>query len=199
MESVIPQNFLQLSANMKNMTEVEIRAKYPDLIASKLINSSIAIGKMVEENNDHFAIRVDHYCYFTKDPNKADVTVRVDSKSDSSARIITKIQNPNDTHKYNAKACIKDINKKLKAQGIEFIFNMSHFTLFCNYYDMKANQKWCFVTKINKDPTYSYSMFAIDFIVCEIVKDPDNIVDTIKILLKEKREQKKVNPGGKGF
>ena len=47
------------------------------------------------------------------------------------------------------------------------------------------NEKWCFVYKANSAPSYSYSMQAIEFIVDEIKKDPENILDNLKNKLKK--------------
>ena len=57
---------------------------------------------------------------------------------------------------------------------------MYHLGLFSKYYKIKDNPKWCYVYKVNTTPTYSYSQQAIDFIIEEIKKDPENILDKLK-------------------
>ena len=63
---------------------------------------------------------------------------------------------------------------------------MYHFTLFCNYYDLKENQKYCYVYKVTTSPTYSYSIQTVDFIVEEIRKAPDTIIGGLKEKIKNK-------------
>lgn len=124
MTEIIPQNFLTLTVGMKAFKESEIKAKYPEEIATKLI----------------------------------------------------------DTNKYTARKCIELINRRVKTLGINFphVFNRYHFNLFVKYYGIKANPKFCYTHKINNPPTYSYSMAAIDFIIAELQKDPEDIIENIK-------------------
>ena len=74
-------------------------------------------------------------------------------------------------------------------------FNMYHFNLFCKYYDIKGNNKLCYTSKMFSQPQYSYSLQTIDFIVDEIKKDPENIIQN----LKERIQKNKSTPGAKEF
>ena len=63
-------------------------------------------------------------------------------------KIIKEIKNPNDTHKYTAKACIKEINKKIQKDNVKLLFggkevemNMYHFSLFTTYFGIKENER----------------------------------------------------------
>ena len=111
---------------------------------------------------------------------------------------IKEIKNPNDTHKYNAKSCIKELNKRIEKQGIVLKYsgqpvkmNMYHFGNFTSYFGMKENERMCFVYQIQSQPQYSYSQQAIDFIFEEIKKTPDTILDDLK------EKTKKSTPGAK--
>jgi len=67
-------------------------------------------------------------------------------------------------------------------------FNMYHFTNFCKYYGLKQNQRYCYAFKTSKDSKnlyYKYSIQTIDFIVDEIKKDPENIIESIKTRVKK--------------
>ncbi|MBS5799090.1 MAG: DUF3644 domain-containing protein [Clostridiales bacterium] len=194
MTELIPQNFLTLSVSMKSLDVNEIRAKYPIELADKLINTNSTITEMISENNQGFAIRVEHYHYLTKDKNKATSHVYIDKNAATPATIIKELKDPNDTHKYTAKNCIKEINKRLKKLGISLVFNMHHFKLFCNYYEIKTNPKLCYTYKVTSNPTYSYSMQTIELIVEEIKKDPINIIGNLK-----NRQKNKPTPGAKEF
>lgn len=187
MTEIIPQNFLTLTVSYNALNMDEIRAKYPKEIADKLIGVNEELKPVINENNDRFAIRVDHYYYLTKNKNAASATVRVDNKADTGVKFLRDVKDPNDTHKYTCKNCCSEINKRLDKLGIilkrnEEIhkFNKSDFNLFCKYYSIKDNVKFCYIYKLHSQPQYSYSLQAIDFIVEEIKKDPENILQNLK-------------------
>lgn len=101
--------------------------------------------------------------------------------------------NANDTHKYSAKACIKEINKRIQKDNIKLLFNekevqlnMYHFNLFTSYFAIKENERLCFTYQISTQPQYSYSQQAIDFIFDEIKKSPSTILDDLKEKISKK-------------
>lgn len=185
---LISLNFLNLVVKEKSFDENEIKAKYSDKIAHKLLGLNDKISKIVDETNANFAVKIIHQYYITKDKDKATDTVAVDKNSTNPVQIIKEIKNPNETHKYTAKKVCAEITKQIKKQEITLkqngnlieVFNFYHFKLFCNYYNIKNNEKWCFIYKANSNPNYSYSMQAIEFILEEIRKDPENILDNLK-------------------
>lgn len=185
MTEIIPRNFLTLTVSIASLDTDEIRAKYPEEIANKLINLNESLSPIIEENNGRFAIRVDHRYYITKDKNAATAVVRVDSSADNTVKIVKELKDPNDVFKYTCKKCCAEINKRLTKLGVGLSFNQSHFNLFCKYYNIKENEKLCFVSKIFSQPQYSYSLQTIDFIVDEIKKDPDNIIQNLKNSIKK--------------
>lgn len=187
MTSIIPQNFLTLSVSMKALQEAEIIAKYPEKIAQKLIDIKTNIDDISINNNDKFAIRIDHYHYLTKNADKATSIVKIDKNADTSVNIIKELKDPNKTHKYTTKSCIAAIKEKLLKDNIELLYNGNptkftsfHFNNFCKYYGLKENEQFCYVHRQFTNPQYSYSRKTIDFIVDEIKKDPENILDNIK-------------------
>lgn len=197
MTSIIPQNFLTLSVSMKSLNEKEIIAKYPDIIANKILNSKDTVDDLVKNNNNKFAISINHYLYFTKDKDKATNTVAIDNKSSDKIQIVTKLKDPNVTHTYTANSCIDAINNHLKKKEIKPIYkgdpidkiNPYHFRLFCSYYGLKENDKYCYVHKQFSNFQYSYSQQVIDFIITEIINDLE-VIDNIK---------NKLTPGAKEF
>lgn len=187
MTEIIPQNFLTLTISISSINYDEIRAKYPKEIANKFISLNSEINPIIEENNQHFSINVNHRYYITKDKNKATTIVGIDNTSNSKMKIVKELKDPNDTHKYTCKKCCSEINKRLEKLGINLVLNgnphkftSADFNLFCKYYGIKQNQKLCYVYKIRMQPQYSYSLQTIDFIVEEIKKDPLNIINNIK-------------------
>lgn len=187
MTRVIPENFITLSVRLKSLNETEIRGKYEEQVAEKLVSVQQTLEPMVAENNSAFAIKVEHYHYMTKDRSQATEIYHIDKEAEDGVRIIKELKNPNDTHKYSAKACIKEINKRIQKDNIKLLFNakevqlnMYHFNLFTSYFAIKENERLCFTYQISTQPQYSYSQQAIDFIFDEIKKSPSTILDDLK-------------------
>lgn len=202
MTMFIPQNFLTLTVSMRALNEAEIRSKYPAQLAERLLSVSQSLKSDIDENNDSFAIKIEHHHYITKDRNKATDIVHIESTAKTGIQIVKEVKDPNDTFKFTAKRCIKEIGNRLirnhidlKYNGEIVKFNMYHFCLFTKYYMMKDNDKLCYIYRINNPPTYSYSIQAIDFIVDEIKKDPENIIQN----LKSKLSKKEANPRSLGI
>lgn len=180
MTKVVPQNFLTLAVSMKALDKNVIRAKYPEEIANKIITTNEKLEPMIAENNQSFAIKIEHLHFITKDKNKATSFVYVDKNADAGVKIIKELKDPNNTHKYTMKTAIKEITRRLQAAGIEFDMNQYIFNLFNKVYGIKENEKYCYIHKQYSQPSYTYSMQAIELIVGEIQKDPDNIVEKLK-------------------
>lgn len=180
MTGVIPQNFLTLAVSMKALDENVIRAKYPEEIANKMISTDAQLRPMIEENNQGFAIKIEHLHFITKDKNQATSFVHVDKNAEVGVKIIKELKDPNNTHKYTMKTALKEINRRLQSEGIELEVNRYIFGLFTNVYGIKENEKFCYVHKQYAQPSYTYSMQAIELIVNEILKDPVNIVENLK-------------------
>lgn len=185
MTEIIPQNFLSLTVSINTINADAIRAKYPPEIAERLIAVNETLSPIINENNSRFAIQIDHHYYITKNKDKATAVVAIDKTSDSRVKVVKELKDPNLTHKYTAKKCLSEINKRLTKLNIDMNFNSYHFNLFCKYYKIKENEKLCYVTKMFSQPQYSYSIQAIDFIVNEIKKDPENIIANLKEKVKK--------------
>lgn len=180
MTEVIPQNFLTLAVSMKTLDENTIRVKYPEEIVNKIIETSEQLAPMIAENNQSFAIRIEHLHFITKDKNKATSFVYVDKNADAGVKIIKELKDPNNTHKYTMKTAIKEILRRLQMLNIEFDMNQYIFNLFNKVYGIKENERYCYIHRQYAQPSYTYSVQAIELIVGEIQKDPDNIVEKLK-------------------
>ena len=181
MTEVIPQNFLTLAVSMSALDESVIRAKYPEEIADKIIDTNTQLQPEIRENNNNFAIKIEHYHFITKDKNQATSFVYLDKDAETGVRIIKELKDPNNTHKYTMKNAIKEINHRLQNAGIDFQLNQYIFNLFNKVYGIKENEKYCYVHRQYAQPSYTYSMQAIDLIVGEVKKDSKNIVENLKM------------------
>lgn len=189
MTEIIPQNFITLAVSMRSLNESEIRAKYPEEIANKMINTNDTISTLVENSNSNFAIRIDHHHFITKDINKATSLVKIDNSADVNVKIIKELKDPNNTHKYTQKKCVEEIRNRLRKLNISIEsdkeFNKYHFGLFSSHFNFKNSERYCYVNRISENPTYSYSIQVIDLIVNEIKKNPDAIIQDLKEKLKK--------------
>ena len=193
MTQIIPENFITLSVRLKALDETEIRGKYDQQVAERLLTVNSSLAPMVEENNSAFAIKIEHLHYATKKREEATEFYHIEKEAKEVVRLIKEVKNPNETHKYNAKACIRELNKRLEKNGIIVLFNgketnlnMYHFQLFTAYFGLKENEKMCFTYQISTQPQSSYSQQAIDFIFEEIKKAPTTILDDLKEKLSKK-------------
>ena len=180
MTEVVPQNFLTLAASMKSLDENIIRVKYPEEIAERILDTNSSLAPMINENNQSFAIKIEHYHYLTKDKNKATSFVHVDKTAEAGVKIIKELKDPSNTHKYTMKTALKEINRQLQKEGIDLKINSYHFDLFNKVFRLKENERYCYIHKIYAQPSYSYSMQAIELIVGEIKKDSENILNNLK-------------------
>lgn len=188
MTTIIPQNFLSLSVSMKALNETEIIAKYPEEIASKILDMKNGIDELSLNNNSaRFAIHIEHHHFITKNENKATSFVKIDNSADSSIKIVKELKDPNKTHGLTAKACIAKVRERLTKAGISLYYNGNivkftsfHFTNFCKYFGIKENERFCYVHRQFSSPQYSYSLQTVEFIFDELRKDPEHILDNIK-------------------
>ena len=185
MTEVVPQNFLTLAVSMKSLDENIIRVKYPEAIAERILDTNSSLAPMINENNQSFAIKIEHYHYLTKDKNKATSFVHVDKTAEAGVKIIKELKDPSNTHKYTMKTALKEINRQLQKEGIDLKINSYHFDLFNKVFGLKENERYCYIHKIYAQPSYSYSMQAIELIVGEIKKDSENILNNLKKMAKK--------------
>lgn len=185
---LIPENFLTLSVRISQLDESTIRAKYSQQVAERLISTAGELDPIIENNNSHFAIRLEHLHYATKDRDSATELYHLDKEATEGVRFIKELKDPNLTHKYTAKNCIKEINRRLQKEGtillfhgIPATFNQYHFKNIVSHFGLKENEKMCFVYQVSSMPQYSYSQQAIDFIYDELKKAPDTILDDMRI------------------
>ena len=185
MTEIVPQNFLTLAISMKSLDECSIRAKYPEEIANKMIGIQTQLEPIIAENNQSFAIKVEHLYYITKNKNEATSTVHIDSKAETGVKIIKELKDPNETHKYTMKTAIKEINRQLQSMGIDFKVNQYIFDLFNKVYEIKEQPIYCYIHKQYAQPSYAYSIKTIELIVGEIKKHPTDITERLKEKMKK--------------
>ena len=197
MTTIIPQNFLTLSVSLKALNESEIAAKYPEIISKKLFSAKSSIDSLQETENSRFAITINVNHYLTKNRKNADAVFHLAKDGEEAVTVIKELKDPESVFKYTTKHAIETIVNMLKRnhvtplyKGEPITFNKFHFSNIVKYYGIKVNNKLCWKYSVGEVAFYRYSLQALEFIVEELKKDPDNLLDNIK---------NKLTPGAKEF
>ncbi|EKW99413.1 DUF3644 domain-containing protein [Ligilactobacillus saerimneri] len=190
----ISSNFLTLNMKIEDLSDNNIRAKYSNILAERLIRSRDEISKDIANEGSGFAIPVETHFTLTKNKEDADITFRYAKESDNSMTILHDIKDPSAIYIYTTKKVIQLVNKRLKkdnillskmkkGEKIKSVFTTNDFQLFIKFYGIKENSKYSYLYTIGN--RYGYSIKVIDFIVEEIKKRPDTIIETLKSELKK--------------
>ncbi|TPR12248.1 DUF3644 domain-containing protein [Apilactobacillus timberlakei] len=184
----ISDNFINLNLRIEKLSDNNIRAKYSKEMAERIINSRNDLAEEIsEEKNTGFAIPVQTNFYITKNPDNADLTLKISEDGDSTARIVKELKDPNSMYPYLTNKVIKLVNRRLNKSKVELfkpnknrtgVFNQNDFQLFANFYGIKTNKT--FTYKSEATNRYTYSIKVVDFIFDEIKKNPSNIISHLK-------------------
>ncbi len=193
-------NFLTLSVKMNDFNEESILARYPRQMATHIINALSQVGKeILKEDNVNYAIHIKHDYYITRDAKSATARFVFAKDAEHAAFILKEWHDMQNECPYTMNNCLELINQRIKKQKINFInpatphedkrhtFNSWCFGLFEKFYNIKANDKYCYVYKRNQNPTYTYSMAAIEMIMEQIKKDPEHIIQSLRDRITSKK------------
>lgn len=182
----VPENFLSLTVSFKAITEAEIRGKYSNAVASKLLSLSRKIEESSQSNSSRFAINVKHYHCLTKKKGEATEVMRIAKDGEEPVMIINKSTDPTKTHPFTAKNLLRLLNERLRRSNVVLFYhgqiavvNNFHFNNLCKHFGLKDNKKHCFVNTIYKNNQYSYSQDAIDFLFVELSRNAETILDAV--------------------
>lgn len=114
----ISSNFLTLNMKIEDLSDNNIRAKYSNILAERLIKSRDEISKDIATEGSGFAIPVETRFTLTKNKKDADITFRYAKKSDNSVTILHDIKDPSAVYIYTTKKVIQLVNKRLKKDNI---------------------------------------------------------------------------------
>ena len=181
----ISQNFLTITANYEPLSSEQIRLKYPPEIAERFIQQSNQIDVLTQEyNSDKFAIPIKQNLYITKKKDEADFVIAMASESPNKVAIVKELKDPANTHKYAFNNVIAVVNNRLSKSNIKLGykngFNSYVLNLFIEFYDIKSDNKYSYKHSLGNSTSYTYSERLIDFIINEIKKNPDGLVESLK-------------------
>lgn len=184
----LSSNFLTLSVKTDPFDETDIQAKYPKEIASRIIHSFKEISDSIANcSNENYAIPIRHDWYITKKKESASASVFITKDANAAAFILKDAKDMHKLYPYNMKKSLEIVNRRIKQERIPFrtnrspfTFNKYHFGLFLNFYDMKSDPHYCYAYSINETNLFSYNDAALEFILSEIKKDPEHVIQKLK-------------------
>ncbi len=195
-------NFLTLSVKLSEFSEESIKARYPKQMAARILKAMTKVGREISKTeNMKYAISVRHDFYITRDVKSATTRFAITKDAEQAAFILKERHDMQNECPYRMKECLGFINDRIRKQKIGFInpaahddskksnFNSFCFDLFVKFYNIKGNEKYCYVYRGNQIPTYTYSMAAIDMIVEQIKKDPEHIIQDLRDKVQKKGSQ----------
>lgn len=185
----IAQNFLNLSVRIDRLSQEEIKAKYSVPMAEKLLSEIDKVSNGIDEGNSDYAIPVETRFYITKNKKDADIAVSIDKDSDVKVGILREVKNPNELYPLTTKDVVRIVNRRLKGKNVLLTkqiggetklatFTTYDLRLFNDFYSVKSDSRYCFYYELAN--RYGYSQTVCDFIVEEILKNPETFVSNLK-------------------
>lgn len=200
----IPENYLMLSVRVAPLDEDAIRARYSDREIAKMLQAGSDVLGSTADGSIIPAYRTELRITKKKD---ADFSVRVTKDADAAVSILNRLINPKAKYVFGAKKATEQIQRKLSAADVtpwmggaeREKFNVFHFGVFVDFYDMKGDERYSYNFAADDDPPlYRYSQQAIDLIVQEMKRDPMHVLDGMRSELKKRSEKKMGRPQEQG-
>ncbi len=183
----LPDNYLILSVNRTGIDDREIRARYPEDVASRLLRARDDIERREDaESNSKYAATYRVEFVMSK---KEGIPIHP-TKDGQDVRIVSKLVNPEDKYPYRMKDILNEVNKRLEKDGICITgadgaakkFNQYHFGLVSGVYGFKTDSRYSHNRSIasEKGNSYIYSPQVVDVIVEAVRKNPGHFVESMK-------------------
>lgn len=191
---LMPENHLSLSVRRGNIDPDVVRTKYEPRVAAKLLaQNHSAVQAAGQEGNGKIAAIYETNFRLVKKASDADLNVYVDNNAESGIAIVKDIKDPASYYPFTFKACIDEVNKRLKKKKAKISyrgeekakFNSHDLQIFLNVYQMKGNQKFSYDRKASNEnhSSWIYSQRAVQFIADTLIKDPHHCLDKLKAKL----------------
>ena len=108
----------------------------------------------------------------TKKPKEADLKLALDNSADKTVEFVDVPKDFNKTHPYRQKEIVEMVKETLiLSYGKDFGFNQHKFQIFCKDKNIKAQKRYCFSVKVDKNPRYMYSRELIDIILLDYLEN----------------------------
>ena len=132
----------------------------------------------------------------TKDPRKADLAVRYEKDANAGVTVVKELQKVQDKHPFTTKLGIEEVRRRLHKKGVRMHhkgeakeeFNNFHWNTFVKFYGMKGDPRYAHNWALtSENPSYVYSQQAVEFIVEQVVRDPEHVIDQLIEKMSEKK------------
>lgn len=112
--------------------------------------------------------------------------------------IVKSLTDPVDKYTYRTKSAVAFIRRKLAKEGVTLLvkgepreFNNFHFKVFADFYNMKGDERYSYDLSLGgENPSWRYSQQAVDLMLQEINRDPEHIIDSMRVELARRNETK---------
>ena len=202
---LMPENHLVLSIKRGMIEPDTIRTKYDPSVAEHLLQKQVQTAEVVGSEGDAKVAAIYETAFrIVKRPEDADINVRIDKNAETGVVVVKDIKDHASYYPYTARKLISAVNKMLQRRGVRYFyykkerkekFNSYHLDLFIKVYLLKGNSDYTHDRKVagEKASSWTYSQKTVDFIVEQIVKDPEHCIDTLVRKLNERKGSEKIN------
>lgn len=190
----IPENYLALSVRRGDVDFDVIKARYPREVVEKMLELGSSI---VASRPEGFGIGYATEFRLTKKKGEG-IPVRIASDSNTAVSILHSLTDPINKYTYRAKRGADFIRRKLNKEGVILRvkgepkeFNVFHFNVFVDFYNMKGNDAYSYNLSLGgEQPSWGYSQQAIDLMLQEIRRDPEHVIDGMRGELAKRKVRK---------
>lgn len=182
----IPENYLMLSVRRAPINEGAIRARYTDREVARMLQAGADVLGSTADGSIIPAYRTELRLTKKKD---ADFSVRVAKDAEAGVAILNRLVDPKAKYVFGAKKAVEHIQRKISAANVTIWmggeerdkFNIFHFGVFVDFYDMKDDERFSYNFAAEGDPAqYRYSHQAVDLIIQELERDPVHVIDGMR-------------------
>ena len=171
-----------------------IRARYPREVVEKMLQlgSSVAASRPGAQG-----ITYATELRLTKKKGEG-FPVRIANEADAAVSIVKSLTDPVNKYTYRAKSAVAFIRRKLAKEGVTLLvkgepreFNNFHFKVFTDFYNMKGDERYSYDLSLGgENPSWCYSQQAVDLMLQEIHRNPEDIIDSMRAELTRRNETK---------
>lgn len=191
----IPENYLALSVRRGDVDYDVIKARYPREVVERMLELGSSI---VTSRPSGAGVGYATELRITKKKGEG-IPVRVERDATAAVTILRSLTQPIDKYTYRTKQGTAFIRRKLNKEGVVLKvkgdpkeFNVFHFRVFVDFYNMKGNDTYSYDLSLDgEQPSWCYSQQAIDLMLQEVRRDPDHIIDGMRTELSRRKGRAK--------
>ncbi|PLA34922.1 DUF3644 domain-containing protein [Corynebacterium amycolatum] len=191
----LPPRALILDVSGRTIDEQAIKEKYDPETANRFFQNYNRVQHLTEgDSKGKFAVTYRVDVQIVK--KGANVKLAFDPRAEQSGVVLKQTRDTSALFPHRQMDALAILNNRVNKDGLNLMFkgkpvakvNTAHWQNFVKAYDMKENPDMAFDRRLQqeKNPNFSYSQRAIDFVYELLVADPEGALDEAK-----RRVQKK--------